>query len=215
MMKRWATAMRQNLLPRGCRLLVPAVLTIVLATLLSGCTGRGGGWLPPDIVLYSDQASFGFSFKCERSSKAYNPNPKPARLLIEVSYTEHGTFLGLEDIPASGPFSIHGVVDQIDPAIESMICIEDDPARAPGHLVFLGRYRVTSGDAPQFASCRTNTPVCRFEIEVQDNDGNIAPSAGDQFSITLAGPAPAGFELAEPFIYVRGGELAGGNLTVD
>ena len=211
--------MRRILPPISCRSIAPVAL-IVVAIVVTGCTGRGGGWLPPDGVLFSDQATLGFSFKCERSSEAFELNPKPGRLHIQVSYNEHGAYLGLGDIAAGGPFSIHGVVDDIesdliDPNLESMACINDASDTVPGQLLFLGRYRVTSGDAPQFASCRTNTPVCRFEIEVQDNDGNMAPSTGDQFSIALTGPALPAFELTEPLLYVRGGTLGGGNLTVD
>lgn len=201
--------------PRRSRPIALIVFMLVLAGLLSGCTGRGGGWLPPDHVMFTDRASFGFSFSCERSSNATNPRPKAARLHIELSYTEHGSYAGLDDIPTGGPFSIHGVADTIDLATESMLCTGDDPRADTSRLVFLGRYRVTSAGPNQFATCRTDNPACRFEVIVDDNDRSNAPSSGDTFSIRLSGSAAVATTLDGPFLYARGGTLAGGNLTVD
>jgi hypothetical protein len=198
-----------------CRPVCFSVLAIVMVMLLSACTGRGGGWLPPDDVVFTDKASFGFSVKCERSSNAFNPNPKAARLHIELSYTEHGTYVGLDDLPVGGPFSIHGVVDRIDPVDESMLCTGENPTADENRLVFLGRFRVASAGPGQFAGCRTDTPQCRFEVIVQDNDRSGMPSRGDDFAITLSGTTVAATILYGPPLYARAGELAGGNLTVD
>lgn len=192
---------------------------IILAGLLSSCTGRGGGWLPPDNIVFSDRASFGFSFSCERSSNATNLQPKPAWLHIELSYIEHGTYTAHDGIVAGGPFSIHGVADSIDPVTESMLCtseepIDEDPVDE-NRLVFLGRYRLTSASSNQFAACQTDTPQCRFEVIVEDNDRSNTPSTGDYFSLTLSGMTTISTTLDGPLLYARGGELAGGNLTVD
>jgi hypothetical protein len=201
--------------PSRHRVIALSGLVLVLAGLLSGCSGRGGGWLPPDNVVFTDQASFGFSFSCERSSNAFNLHPKSTRLHIELSYTEHGAYAGVNAIPAGRPFSIHGVVDSIDPALESMVCTGDDSAVDTGQLVFLGRFRVTSGGSGEIVSCQVDNPGCRFEVIVQDNDGSTAPSSGDDFSIALSGTSGVSTVLDGPLLYFRGGKLGGGNLMVD
>lgn len=186
----------------------------ILVAVLTGCTGRGGGYLPPN-ALFTGQASFGFEFSCERSSKSTSPNPKPGQLRLQLSYTEQGAS------PFNiSPFSIHGIADTIDPVLESAICIGQNPPPDGSTLIFLGRYRTTSsgpGDFP--AACsdkRTPTPsLCRFEVIVTDNDRNRAPSAGDSFTISLSSSTVLGSEL-EPgtVFYTRSGLLEGGNLTV-
>jgi hypothetical protein len=57
--------------------------------------------------------------------------------------------------------------------------------------------------------------LCRFEVIVRDNDGNLAPSPGDFFSIKLSN-ATAVTSVLDPatVFYARAGFLAGGNLTV-
>ena len=67
-----------------------ATATGILVLLLVGCTGRGGGQLPPVARAFTGPASFGFSFSCERSSKSTSPNAPAGRLRIQLSYTEHG-----------------------------------------------------------------------------------------------------------------------------
>jgi hypothetical protein len=190
--------------------------------LLSACTGRGGGTLPPAGPAFTGAASFGFEFSCERSSNSTSPNPPAGRLRIQLSYTEHGA-----NLLGSG-FSIHGTVDTIDPVVESMICIGQNPPPGENELIFLGRYRPTSSTPVGFpSSCPTRetvtTPLCRFEVIVRDNDGNHAPSMNDFFSIRLSNSAPADVDLdgfdseldAATVFYARAGLLQGGNLTVD
>jgi hypothetical protein len=63
---------------RSVLLAVAAVLGVVL----TACTGRGGGQLPPDNVLFSGPASFGFSFSCEDKGGL---NPSTGELKIELS----------------------------------------------------------------------------------------------------------------------------------
>ena len=41
-------------------------------------------------------------------------NPPTGQLRIQLAYTDHGTSLLL-----GAPFSIHGIVDRIDPVLES------------------------------------------------------------------------------------------------
>jgi hypothetical protein len=186
----------------------------ILVVVLAACTGRGGGQLPPS-PGFAAPASFGFSFSCENG-----------RLRIELSYTDQGSS------PTIGSsFSIHGTVDQIDPVVESGLCIDQNPPPPPeNQLIFLGRYRLTSSAPAGFPSaCPTQetptSPLCRFEVLVQDNDRNLAPSTGDFFSIKLSTvtascadpiPGPTCTQLPEAAVfYARAGYLSSGNLTVD
>jgi hypothetical protein len=207
----------------------------IVAVVLTACTGVGGGYLPPGPSVGSDQfpevlfpnavftgqASFGFTFSCEDKGGI---NPPTGQLRIQLSYTDHGTGL------LGAPFSIHGIVDKIDPELESEICSgQNQPPQPlpPNALIFLGRYRPTTSPPPGLLqSCptreTTTTPLCRFEVAVQDNDHNLAPSPGDFFSIKLSNatildcttpPGCSQLPAAKVF-YARGGFLKGGNLTV-
>jgi hypothetical protein len=202
----------------------------ILAVVLTACTGRGGGYLPPQSPAFTGQAPFGFTFSCQDKGGI---NPPTGKLAIELAYAEQGTIPLL-----GGPFSIHGIVDTIKPGdewIESAICIGQNPPPGDNELIFLGRYRPTSSPPPGFpTTCPTRetstSPLCRFEVIVRDNDGNLAPSKGDFFSIKLSTvtqtftndcPDP---EYPPPCVitefpagtvfYARAGLLAGGNLTV-
>jgi hypothetical protein len=203
----------------------------ILAVVLTACTGRGGGYLPPgpsvgtDVLpqalfpgtVFTGQAPFGFSFSCEDRGGL---NPPTGQLAIELAYADQGTSLLL-----GAPFSIHGIVDTIDPVVESAICIGQNPPPDGSTLIFLGRYRLTSSLPPSFpTTCPSRetktTPLCRFEVIVQDNDRNLAPSKGDFFSIklsTVTGPCidPTCSQLPPATVfYARAGYLEGGNLTV-
>ena len=188
----------------------------VLAVALGACTGRGGGNLAPG-VGFTEPATFGFSFSCERSSRSANPNPPTGQLRIQLSYTDHGTN------PIGSWFSIHGIVDRIDPVLESMVCSGQEPptSESPNELIFLGRYRVTSPPAQFPTACRASetqtTWLCRFEVIVRDNDLNRAPSKGDFFSIKLSTVTDS--DVSEfpdgTVFYTRAGLLEGGNLTAN
>jgi hypothetical protein len=183
----------------------------ILVVVLAACTGRGGGYLPPQSPAFTGQASFGFSFSCEKGD-----------LKIELSYNDKGSS-PLLPLGSLSPFGIHGTVDAIDPVLESATCIGENPPPPPeNQLIFLGRYRLTSGAPSGFpAACKTTTPLCRFEVIVQDNDQNMAPSMNDFFSIKLSTAVgvctdPSCSQLpAGTVFYTRAGYLAGGNLTVD
>jgi hypothetical protein len=190
----------------------------ILAVVLTACTGVGGGYLPPDRVIgFTGPASLGFTFSCEDKGGV---NPPTGQLHIELAYADHGTS------PILGaPFSIHGIVDTIDPVLESMVCIGQNPPEPdPDMLIFLGRYRPTTSPPPGFpATCpsreRKTSPLCRFEVIVRDNDGHLAPSKGDFFSIKLSNasacedPTCSTLPVGSVF-YARAGYLEGGNLTV-
>jgi hypothetical protein len=216
----------------------------LLMAMVAACTGVGGGYLPPGAsaldpdagepdqvfsnppfsnAVFTGQAPFGFTFSCEDRGGL---NPPTGRLGIQLAYADLGTSLLL-----GAPFSIHGVVDTIKPGdewIESAICIGQNPPPGDNQLIFLGRYRPTSTPPPKFpASCparETKTsPLCRFEVIVRDNDGNLAPSKGDFFSIKLSSATvldcdtPGECSQLDPakVFYARAGFLAGGNVTVD
>jgi hypothetical protein len=196
----------------------------ILAMVLTACTGRGGGQLPPDNVLFTGPASFGFDFSCEDKGGL---NPSTGELHIQLSYSDKGTN------PIGSEFSIHGTVDTVDPVLESAVCIGQNPPPGGNELIFLGRYRLNSSPPAGFPeACPTQetstSPLCRFEVLVRDNDGNLAPSPGDFFSIKLSTvtarcDAPTLEELdptctqlpAASVFYARAGTLSSGNLTVD
>jgi hypothetical protein len=178
---------------------------------LTACTARGGGQLPPS-VGFTGAASLGFSFSCQDNGGI---NPPTGRLHIELSYGDKSSS------PVTSPFSIHGIVDQIDPVLESAICIGQNPPPGGNELIFLGRYYPTSSapsGSPSTCPTRqsTTTPLCRFEVIVRDNDKNRVPSTGDYFHIRLSSSTTltSEFDLATVF-YTRGGVLSGGNLTVE
>ena len=187
---------------RFVSLAVAGILVVVLAA----CTGRGGGYLPPQAPLFSGQASFGFTFSCENGD-----------LKIELSYNDKGRN------PIGSSFGIHGTADAIDPVLESATCIGENPPPPPeNQLIFLGRYRLTSSAPSGFPpACKTTTPLCRFEVIVQDNDRSMTPSTGDFFSIKLSTAVGVCTDFscsqlpAGTVFYTRAGYLAGGNLTVD
>ncbi len=200
--------------PRFFRRSVFLVAVGIFAVVLTACTGRGGGQLPPS-AGFTGPASFGFSFSCENG-----------RLRIELSYTDHGSS------PTIGSqFTIHGTVDQVDPVVESEVCIDHNPPPGGNELIFLGRYRLTSSPPPtgfpSTSACPTQetptSPLCRFEVIVQDNDHNLAPSTGDFFSIKLSSSPnpdcvtdPLGCSQLVPgtVFYARAGTLSSGNITV-
>ena len=183
---------------------------IVLGVLLAACTGRGGGWLPPS-AGFSGRATLGFSFSCEDPSALVGPD---GRLRIQLQYSD-------QDVnPLGGPFAVHGEADEIDPILESAVCIGQNPPPGGSELIFLGTYRVTSSPPPGLpagcAAVASGVPPCRFEVIVRDNDRNTVPSTGDFFSITLSSTTELISEF-EPYtvFYHRAGLLGGGNLTVD
>jgi hypothetical protein len=184
----------------------------ILAVALTACTGRGAGKLPPQSPLFEGPASFGFSFSCEDKGGV---NPPTGQLRIQLSYTDHGTN------PIGSSFGIHGIADRIDPVLESTICIGQNPSPGGNELIFLGRYRLTSSAPAGFPNAcprreTPTTPLCRFEVRVQDNDQNPAPSMGDFFSIKLSTVTALTSELPIATVfYARAGFLARGNLTVD
>jgi hypothetical protein len=184
----------------------------ILVVVLAACNGRGGGYLPPQSPVFTGPASFGFTFSCEDKGGL---NPPTGQLRIELAYTDHGSN------PIGSSFGIHGIVDVIDPVLESAICIGQNPPPGGNELIFLGRYRLVSDAPAGFPSTcpkrETRTsPLCRFEVIVRDNDMNRAPSPGDFFQISLSsGTVLASVLDPETVFYTRAGLLQGGNLTVD
>jgi hypothetical protein len=183
----------------------------ILALMLAACTGRGGGQLPPS-PGFKAAASFGFSFSCQDSGGLNTPT---GQLKIELSYNDKGIN------PLGSSFGIHGIVDTIDPVLESVICIGKNPPPGGNELIFLGRYYPTSSPPAGFPqSCKpgktSTTPLCRFEVVVRDNDKNGVPSAKDYFQITLSSATALTSDLAPATVfYTRAGLLSSGNLTVD
>ena len=178
---------------------------LAMAT-LAACTGRGGGYLPPS-PGFTGQASLGFSFSCQDNGGI---NPQTGRLAIQLSYNDKGTSL------IGGPFGIHGTVDKIDPVLESAVCIGKNPPPGGKELIFLGRHRPTTSAPAGFPTTCQKSGACRFEVIVRDNDGNMAPSKGDFFKISLSSDTVVSSTLQPGTVfYTRAGILAGGNITVD
>ena len=185
----------------------------ILAVLLTACKGSGGGYLPPNEPAgFTGKASFGFNFSCEDKGGL---NPPTGQLRLQLSYTDQGTSQLL-----GAPFSIQGTADELDPVVESALCIDQNPPPGGNELIFLGRFRLTSSPPPGFPqscpSSETSTsPLCRFEVIVRDADGNVAGSKGDFFSIKLSSATAVTSQLdPETVFYARAGYLAGGNLKV-
>jgi hypothetical protein len=198
----------------------------LLLVVFTACTGRGGGQLPPQ-APFTGAASLGFTFSCQDKGGINSPT---GRLAIELAYGDKGTNVAN---PVSKPFGIHGIVDTIDPVLESAVCIGQNPPPASefgNQLVFLGRYRPTTTGFPKSCPAKeTKTaPLCRFEVIVRDNDQNFAPSPGDYFSIKLSSVTSLVTEClpdVEPpcyitefpvgtVLYARAGFLSSGNITV-
>ena len=184
----------------------------ILAVVLMACTGSGGGYLPPDTV-FTGRATFSFNFSCEDKGGI---NPPTGQLRLQLIYTDHGTGPLFDS-----PFSIQGTADRLDPVVESMFCIGQNPPEPdPNQLIFVGRYRPTTpppAGFPQTCPRRetSTSPLCRFEVIVRDDDGNHAASEGDYFSIKLSSATVLDDELDPGTVfYARAGYLAGGNLTV-
>lgn len=178
--------------------------------MVAACTGRGGGYLPPS-AGFSGQATMGFTFSCQDSGGL---NPPTGKLAIELAYADQGTS------PIGGPFGIHGIVDIVDPVVESAVCIGQNPPPGGNELIFLGRYYPIGSTPAGFpktcpTSAKSKSPLCRFEVVVRDNDNNMAPSPGDYFQITLSSGTVLSTELDPATVfYTRAGFLAGGNITV-
>ncbi len=181
----------------------------ILAVVLTACTGKGGGYLPPQAPVFTGQAAFGFTFSCQNGD-----------LKIELAYTDKGSN------PLGSSFGIHGIVDVVDPVLESATCIDDNPPPPPeNQLIFLGRYNLTAGAPAGFPSTcpkreTPTSPLCRFEVRVEDNDQSMSPTPGDFFSITLSTATGTCTDLscsqlpAGTVFYTRAGYLASGNITV-
>ena len=122
--------------PRFFQRSVLLAAACILAVVLTACTGRGGGYLPPQSPVFTGQAAFGFTFSCENGD-----------LKIELAYTDKGRS------PIGSSFGIHGIVDRIDPVLESRSALVENPPPPPeNQLIFLGRYRLTSSPPSGFPS---------------------------------------------------------------
>jgi hypothetical protein len=196
--------------PQFLRRSFSCAATVVLVAVVTACTATGGGQLPPT-AGFTGPASFGVNFSCEDKGGV---NPPTGQLRTQLSYTEHGTYL-----PFGLPFTIHGIVDEIDPILESAFCIGQNPPPGGNELIFLGRYRPTASAPAGLEACprreTSTTPLCRFEVIVRDNDQNLAPTTGDFFSIKLSSSTVLVGELdPATVVYARAGLLERGNLTV-
>ena len=170
-----------------------------------------GQWrrIPAPDTVFDGRANFGFNFSCEDKGGI---NPPTGQLRIQLTYTDHSTNALL-----GSPFSIQGTADQLDPVLESMFCIGQNPPPGVNELIFVGTYRPTTPGFPQTCPRRetSTSPLCRFEVTVRDNDGNRTASTGDFFSIKLSSSTVLDDEVDPATVfYARAGLVAGGNITV-
>jgi hypothetical protein len=199
--------------PRLFRRSIVLAAAGILAVMLTACTASGGGQLPPQSPVFMAPASFGFTFSCEDKGGI---NPPTGQLRLQLTYRDHGSN------PIGSSFSIQGTADTLDPVVESMLCSGQNPPPEPNpnQLIFLGRYRPTTPPPAGFPSTcprreTSTSPLCRFEVIVQDNDGNRAASTGDFFSIKLSSAMAVTSELPDGTVfYARAGYLERGHLTV-
>jgi hypothetical protein len=197
--------------PRLFRRSIVLAAAGILAVMLTACTASGGGQLPPQSPVFMAPASFGFTFSCEDKGGI---NPPTGQLRLQLTYTDHGSN------PIGSSFSIQGTADELDPVLESMFCIGQEPPPGGNELIFLGRYRPTTPPPAGFPqSCprreTSTSPLCRFEVMVRDNDGNRAASTGDFFSIMLSSATAVTSELPDGTVfYARAGYLERGHLTI-
>ena len=174
----------------------------ILVVVLAACTGRGGGYLPPQPAC---------SLVRRRSASR-----SAARTATSRSSSPTTTRAATPSARRSG---------SMGPSTRSTRCwnLRSVSARtrlpAGNQLIFLGRYRLTSSAPSGFpAACKTTTPLCRFEVIVQDNDRNLTPSPGDFFSIklsTVTAPCPSDPLISRaatpsPDRVLRAGRLSGG-----
>ena len=152
----------------------------VLVAVLTACTGRGGGYLPPE-------RAFRCSTARRRSASPSAASASPAartRIRRPVSSASSSPTTNTATTSRSARRSgSTGSSTSIDPVLESAICIGQNPPPGGNELIFLGRYRPTSAPPAGFpATCPTRetktTPLCRFEVIVRDNDGEPRPVAG-------------------------------------
>jgi hypothetical protein len=197
------------------RRFLPVAAAGILAVALTACSARGGGQLAPDGEGFAGPATFSFSVSCERSSRSTTSlHPKAGRLRVQLTYRDHGSN------PIGSSFGIHGIVDEIDPVLESMWCIGDEPPPGGNELIFMGRFRLVSPAPEGFPTTCTaretdTAPSCRFEVTVRDDDMNGSGGIGDYFEIKLSSGTDLGQLDPDTVFYNRAGVLAKGNITVD
>ena len=100
--------------PRFFRRSVLLAAACILAVVLTACTGRGGGYLPPGSDQFPDRVHRPGVVRLHLQLRGKGGmNPPTGQLRIELAYTDQGSS------PLGSPFGIHGIVDKIDPVLES------------------------------------------------------------------------------------------------
>ena len=156
----------------------------ILAVVLTACTGKGGGYLPPQSPVFTGQASFGFTFSCAKGDLRVDPVVESVICIGEIPPTPPNeiTFLGRYTLTSSAPSGF--------PAA----CPKKETSSSP-----LCRFEVTVRDNDQSLS---PTPGDSFSIMLSTA---TCPDPTDVSCSTL----PVG-----SVFYTRAGTLAGGNITV-
>ena len=178
-----------------------AVMALAAVLTLGACRATGGGYLPPDNIVFKGRADFGFNFTCQVETEK-----KRAVIRGEVTYHDDPSLGFPEGI------RIHGTVD---PFFIELANLTELP---PGTDLNCANAGVKSGLADQgrarfrgeYQSQDTTIPATertgRFQVDVQDL-GEPTNFDGDTFEILLtSGPyAP----------YNRFGIIEGGNIQVE
>ena len=106
--------------PRFVRKSILLAAAGILAVVLTACTGTGGGQLPPQTAVF--QRARPRLASASAAEDKGGLNPPTGRLDIELAYTDKGTN------PIGSAFGIHGIVDKIDPVVESADLHRSEPA---------------------------------------------------------------------------------------
>ena len=155
--------------PRFFQRSVLLAAACILAVVLTACTGKGGGYLPPQkpgvhrpgAVRLHVQLREGWP-ESAKIELAYNDKGAATRSVRRLEFTASSTRLTRCWNPQFALARIHR------------------PGR--NQPIFLGRYSQTSSAPAVFPSTcperNETTSLCRFEVIVQDNDNNLPHRRG-------------------------------------
>ena len=185
----------------------------VLVAVLTACTGRGADTCRLTSVAFTGPASFGFTLQL-RGQGRREPADRSAAHPALLQRTRQQPRIG-------SPFGIHGIVDMIDPVLESMICIGQNPPPGGKELIFLGRYRPTTSAPAGFPkSCPTRrrrptaVPFRGHRAGQRQEPARRRRATSSRSRCRAPRQSPSDLDPATVF-YTRAGLLEGGNLTVN
>ncbi len=203
--------------PRFFQRSVLLAAACMLALVLTACTGKGGGYLPPS-AGFTGQASFGFTFSCEKGD-----------LKIELSYNDKGSNLQSSARRSGFMASSTGRPSGLNPrpVLARTRLLRREQADLLGPLLpdVVGAVGL-SIDVPQAGDVdlaamplRGHRAGQRPEHEPVHRATSSRSSCPRNFAhTTIARPKSSSCVITEfptaSVVYARAGFLAGGNITV-